>query len=93
MNEAIVREKLLEISETLGKSKETETPLVEGIYESDSPTQMDNVIDTLRTRIKYLLFDLEASRRENRYLRQMLEMRPPRSSKDGKDDNPNNGWR
>ncbi len=30
-------------------------------------------LDYLRLSIKYLVFDLEATRRENRYLRQMLE--------------------
>ena len=30
-------------------------------------------IDFLRLSIKYILFDLEATRRENQYLRKMLE--------------------
>ena len=33
-------------------------------------------IDYLRLSIKYLLFDLEATRRENSYLRKMLEEDP-----------------
>jgi chromosome segregation ATPase len=33
-------------------------------------------IDYLRLSIKYLLFDLEATRRENNYLRKMLEEEP-----------------
>ena len=33
-------------------------------------------IDYLRLSIKYLLFDLEATRRENTYLRKMLEEDP-----------------
>ncbi|TWT40348.1 hypothetical protein RAS1_40560 [Phycisphaerae bacterium RAS1] len=33
-------------------------------------------IDFLRLGIKYLLFDLEATRRENAYLRKMLEQEP-----------------
>lgn len=33
-------------------------------------------IDFLRMWIKYLLFDLEATRRENSYLRKMLEQDP-----------------
>ncbi len=33
-------------------------------------------IDFLRMWIKYLLFDLEATRRENAYLRKMLEQDP-----------------
>lgn len=35
-------------------------------------------IDFLRMWIKYLLFDLEATRRENAYLRKMLEQDPGR---------------
>jgi len=33
-------------------------------------------LDTLRLMIKYQKFDLEATRRENAYLRKMLEERP-----------------
>jgi hypothetical protein len=33
-------------------------------------------LDYLRVGIKYLLFDLEATRRENSYLRKMLEQDP-----------------
>ena len=35
-------------------------------------------IDYLRLGIKYLMFDLEATRRENAYLRKMLEEDPKR---------------
>lgn len=35
-------------------------------------------LDYLRLQIKYMVFDLEATRRENSYLRKMLESRPPR---------------
>lgn len=40
---------------------------VQGLQES---------IDFLRLGIKYMLFDLEATRRENQYLRKMLEQDP-----------------
>lgn len=33
-------------------------------------------LDYLRLSIKYMVFDLEATRRENSYLRKMLEQRP-----------------
>jgi hypothetical protein len=36
---------------------------------------IDESIDHLRLIIKYLLFDVEATRRENSYLRKMLEGR------------------
>ena len=34
---------------------------------------LQDSLDHLRLTIKYLLFDLEATRRENKYLRKMLE--------------------
>lgn len=36
-------------------------------------TNLQESIDFLRLSIKYLLFDLEATRRENTYLRKMLD--------------------
>lgn len=39
----------------------------------ESMSVIQESIDYLRLSIKYILFDLEATRRENRYLRQMLE--------------------
>ncbi|MCG3129107.1 MAG: hypothetical protein CHACPFDD_04016 [Phycisphaerae bacterium] len=37
---------------------------------------LQDSIDSLRLSIKYLMFDLEATRRENEYLRKMLEQDP-----------------
>ncbi len=37
---------------------------------------LQDSLDFLRLSIKYLLFDLEATRRENAYLRKMLEQEP-----------------
>jgi hypothetical protein len=39
-------------------------------------SSLQESIDYLRLSIKYLLFDLEATRRENGYLRKMLEQEP-----------------
>ncbi len=36
-------------------------------------SSLQDSLDYLRLSIKYLLFDLEATRRENNYLRKMLE--------------------
>jgi len=85
MDEAAVREKLAEISQALmlvasyGKAPDhaegTGFSLVSTKGES-----LEDFLDQVRLQIKYLMFDLEATRRENRYLRQMLEnRRPPRS--------------
>ncbi len=41
---------------------------------------LQDAIDALRLSIKYLLFDLEATRRENEYLRKMLEQEPGQNS-------------
>ncbi|MCD4824265.1 MAG: hypothetical protein K8S55_06630 [Phycisphaerae bacterium] len=76
MNEAIIREKLLEISETLDSYEGLDTGS-DGFYVPEKSSQVEAVIDHLRMQIKYLTFDLEASRRENLYLRRMLEIRPP----------------
>ncbi len=38
-----------------------------------SATNVQDSLDYLRVAIKYLLFDLEATRRENSYLRKMLQ--------------------
>jgi hypothetical protein len=38
-----------------------------------SVDSLQDSLDYLRVSIKYLLFDLEATRRENKYLRKMLE--------------------
>ncbi|MCG3125221.1 MAG: hypothetical protein CHACPFDD_00037 [Phycisphaerae bacterium] len=39
-------------------------------------SSLQDSIDSLRLSIKYLMFDLEATRRENEYLRKMLEQDP-----------------
>lgn len=41
--------------------------------EGDEASIFQGSIDFLRLRIKYLLFDLEATRRENQHLRKLLE--------------------
>ncbi len=39
----------------------------------DTLRQLQDSLDTLRLCIKYILFDLEATKRENAYLRNMLQ--------------------
>lgn len=48
--------------------------------------QLQESLDHLRLSIKYLVFDLEATRRENRYLRRMLEHEQP-GGPDSEEDN------
>jgi hypothetical protein len=42
-----------------------------------SGKSVDEMVDYLRLQIKYMVFDLEATRRENNYLRKMLDTRGP----------------
>ena len=96
MNDAALKDKLLELSNIIDFSFDTsdDDSRSVGVYISHDNAGIEEVADQLRLRIKYLMFDLEASHRENRYLRQMLEMRPPepRSGSESDDTDPNNGW-
>ncbi|MCK4340991.1 MAG: transcriptional regulator [Phycisphaerae bacterium] len=47
-----------------------------------SVSNLQESIDFLRLGIKYMLFDLEATRRENSYLRKMLEQDPNGNNQD-----------
>jgi len=49
-----------------------------------SVSNLQESIDFLRLGIKYMLFDLEATRRENTYLRKMLEQDPNNGNKGDK---------
>lgn len=60
------RQKLTMLAEQTRQRHEDIKKTVSSLHES---------IDFLRLSIKYLLFDLEATRRENKYLRKMLEER------------------
>ena len=52
-------------------------------YVGSAAGNVEDLLDHLRLRVKYLRFDLEATRRENGYLRKMLQRRP--DSRDGSD--------
>ncbi len=54
-----------------------------------SVAQLQDSLDHLRLTIKYLVFDLEATRRENGYLRKLIEQanRDDTSSRDPDDEN------
>ncbi|MDP6636399.1 MAG: hypothetical protein QGG42_15980 [Phycisphaerae bacterium] len=93
MTEAIIRERLAELNDLLATSPfltDSNAHSSSGTYLSDTQSvgkTLAEAIDTVRLRIRYLVFDLEATKRENQYLRQMLEIRKPRR-KDDKNDGP-----
>ena len=82
MDEAAIRKKLSELSRILRACPVFEggrSGSLDGVYVPQkgavSPTVAE-WLDHLGLELKYVVFDLEATRRENRYLRQMLESRP-----------------
>jgi hypothetical protein len=90
MTDAIIRERLAELNDLLATSPflADNSEQDSGTYQSSTPTTSQNMsqaIDTARLRINYLIFDLEATKRENQYLRQMLEIRRPKKKDDRND--------
>jgi hypothetical protein len=79
VDEKLVRMRVVELAETLAATASpTYTRASQGTYQSEpvfSNKSLEDILDHVRLQTKYLMFDLEATRRENRYLRQMLERR------------------
>ena len=97
MKEAAIKQSLKELADTLASfdSGEPDKDGGMGVYESDAQAGdvgIDEYVGQLRLKVKYLMFDLEATRRENRYLRQMLDMsrRRKKDGEEGKDGQ--SGW-
>ena len=91
MNEAAIRKRINELREALtalppgpvDRKQKATGPASDSAYGPASSTDgesVDDSFDQLRLHIKYLMFDLEATRRENRYLRQMIDNRRPPGS-------------
>ena len=93
MNEALINERIMELAESLTGSPKLGMGQAgsEGVYQPASSAgklTVEDSLDYLRLQVKYLLFDLEATRRENRYLRQMLDSRSNRKpEQEGEDEN------
>jgi len=90
MTEAATIERVRELMKIIGAapSQACSAQAGPGTYEPallDSERSLAAHMDALRVQLRYLLFDLEATRRENRYLRQMLQSRRPGGSS-GEDD-------
>lgn len=94
MNEAAITKKLAELTEAIVVAPirgAAGSRSADGLYVPQTVTKEtspDEIIEQLSLQVKYLLFDLEATRRENRYLRQMLETRPPLGPEESTDDGP-----
>ncbi len=84
MKEASLEKKLKELVEQFGTSPDSKfnklAILAKKAHDSQkklekSVDSLQEALDYLRICIKYQLFDLEATRRENKYLRKLLEER------------------
>ena len=85
MDESTFQKKLSELVEEVGTLPQGERQKLSLLAEETKQrhqelkktmSSLHESIDFLRLSIKYLLFDLEATRRENTYLRKMLEEGP-----------------
>jgi len=92
MDEAAVRNQLNELRDILTKTPSRDPVAMasmEGLclaHRAAGEPSLEECLDYLRVLTKYVAFDLEATRRENRYLRQMLETRPHRDRDEDQDD-------
>ena len=94
MNEQDFQQKLGEMIEQIGgispEKRESLTKLAEETKDrharmKKTVSELQESLDYLRLSIKYVLFDLEATRRENQYLRKLLEKQ---ANSEGADDKP-----
>ena len=76
MEEITMNEKLFEILEALN-SAGANTDAELGLYIPTGTSKTEAIMDHILMQVKYLAFDLEASHRENQYLRKMVEFKPP----------------
>ncbi len=91
MNEAAVKKELISLTQTISTlpTSSKKKNAIKGIYLSEplgSKATLETTLESLGLQVRYLVFDLEATRRENRYLRQMLEARPPKGRERGRED-------
>ncbi|MHC4986637.1 MAG: hypothetical protein ACYTFO_10845 [Planctomycetota bacterium] len=78
MNEAAIIRQLQELNRELtqigspGQAKQLRD--VSQLNHEPSEASLADTVSQIRMKLKYVMFDLEATRRENHYLRQMLEI-------------------
>ena len=98
MDEQAFQSKLTDLMNKIKQLPEEERPTLERLAEEArkrreriqaSVAELQESLDYLRLTIKYLVFDLEATRRENTYLRKLIEQAnredAPRDEGDGDD--------
>ena len=93
MNQATIRKQLAELAKTLDKpsAPTAGAKAADGLNVSHGEIDklsIEQSLELLRLCLKYVAFDLEATRRENHYLRKMLVSRqkPPSGGGPSKDE-------
>ncbi len=103
MNQILERIRELPATQTIEAATEavSETADIRRKRVQNSVTELQDALDYLRLSVKYLVFDLEATRRENAYLRRMIEQSNRERERGNKQDEPrdddrpefgSNGW-
>jgi hypothetical protein len=77
MNEAAIKKRLEDLHETMALARPGKILPADAGFDMEPKARqsIEDVLDHLQVQVKYLLFDLEATWRENGYLRRMLETR------------------
>ena len=97
MDEITFQRKMQELMsriQAMPKSSDKANDCVEAAGErririKNSVAELQESLDYLRLSVKYLVFDLEATRRENTYLRRMLEQSSRDAQRQIEDEEPN----
>lgn len=94
MDERIFQEKLSELMEKIRNLPQADQSSMRKLAEQSterrqrlqaSVTELQESLDHLRLSVKYLIFDLEATRRENAYLRKLLDRHHGNQGNDASD--------
>ena len=101
MNQILDRIKELPAAQVATATETTDTATARRDRVQTSVNELQDALDYLRLSVKYLVFDLEATRRENAYLRRMIEQsnrerernqKPDESRDEERPDFDSNGW-
>ena len=99
MNQILERIRELPANQAPAATEAADTAALRRERVQGSVAELQDALDYLRLSVKYLVFDLEATRRENAYLRRMIEQsnrerqqKPEENRDEERPDFGGNGW-
>jgi len=99
MNQILERIRELPATQATGATEAADGAEARRARVQSSVNELQDALDYLRLSVKYLVFDLEATRRENAYLRRMIEQsnrerqqKPEENRDEERPDFGGNGW-